>query len=98
MMNALFRISALGLGLGFSLGLGSMMLPAQADEFPPGPMHDTVAKTCVQCHAAGQVTSQRKSRAAWSDTVTQMVANGAAVNDADFDKIVDYLAKNFPAG
>ena len=75
MMNNIFRVSALG----FGLGLGSLLLlaQAQADAFPAGPMHDTVAKTCVQCHPAGQVTSQRKSRAAWSDTVTQMIANGA---------------------
>jgi hypothetical protein len=74
--------------------LGS--LSAGADEFPPGPMHDFVAKTCTQCHPAAQITVQRKSRAGWHDTVDQMVANGAAVSDAQFDKVVDYLAASFP--
>ncbi|HVV26522.1 MAG TPA: hypothetical protein VHC40_01005 [Rhizomicrobium sp.] len=70
---------------------------AQADDFPPGPEHDLVAKTCTQCHAATLITSQGKTREAWADTVTTMIGNGAQVSDADFDKVVDYLAKNFPA-
>jgi hypothetical protein len=77
--------------------LGLLPAMARADEFPPGPMHDFVAQTCTQCHAAAQVTAQRKSRAGWYDTVNQMVANGAPVSDAQFDKVVDYLAANFPA-
>lgn len=70
---------------------------AQADDFPPGPMQGTVTKACAQCHSADVVSSQRKSRADWADTVNQMVANGAQVSNADFDKVVDYLAKNFAA-
>ncbi len=70
---------------------------AQANTLPPGPMHDTVTKACAQCHSAEIISSQRKSRAGWADTVNQMVANGAQVSDAEFDKVVDYLAKNFAA-
>ena len=70
---------------------------ARADTMPPGPMHDTVVKACAQCHSADVVSSQRKTRAGWADTVNQMVANGAQVSDAEFDKVVDYLAKNFAA-
>ncbi len=81
-----------GLIAGFVLIAASA---AQADTLPPGPMHDTVSKACAQCHSADVVSSQRKTRAAWSDTVTQMMANGAQVSDADFDKVVDYLAVNF---
>jgi hypothetical protein len=43
------------------------------------------------------VSAQRKTRADWADTVTQMVASGAQVSDADFDKVVSYLAVSFPA-
>ena len=70
---------------------------ARADTLPPGPMHDTVAKACAQCHSADVVSSQRKTRAAWADTVNQMVAHGAQVSDAEFDKVVNYLARNFAA-
>jgi|694.fasta_scaffold63036_5 mono/diheme cytochrome c family protein len=70
---------------------------AQADTLPPGPGRDMVAKACAQCHSADVVSAQRKTRADWADTVTQMVASGAQVSDADFDKVVSYLAVSFPA-
>ena len=70
---------------------------AQADTLPPDPGRDMVAKACAQCHSADVVSAQRKTRADWADTVTQMVASGAQVSDADFDKVVSYLAVSFPA-
>jgi CO dehydrogenase/acetyl-CoA synthase alpha subunit len=88
----MMRICGLIAGLVF-LATGA----AQANTLPPGPMHDTVTKACAQCHSADVVSSERKTRAGWADTVNQMVANGAQVSDADFDKVVDYLAKNFGA-
>lgn len=67
-----------------------------ADAFAPGDAHDLVAQACTACHAAELVTSSGKTREGWADTVTTMVGNGAAVTDKDFDKVVDYLAKNYP--
>ena len=81
------------MAVGFLLAAGA----AQADDFPAGPMHDTVTKACTQCHTAEVVTSQAKTRDGWLNTVNQMVANGAPVSDAEFDKVVDYLANNYPA-
>ncbi|HEX4271501.1 MAG TPA: hypothetical protein VHZ32_08945 [Rhizomicrobium sp.] len=68
---------------------------ARADDFPPGDMHDVVAKACTACHVAAQVTSQHKTADQWGETVSQMISNGAQVRDEDVDKIVAYLAKNF---
>lgn len=73
----------------------ALTIPALADAFPPGPVHDIVAKACTQCHDASTVISQHKSAAAWSDTVKQMISNGAKVAPADFDAVVTYLSKNF---
>src|ERR1700755_2046154 len=70
---------------------------AQADGLPPGPEHDVVAKACTACHDAGTVTGQHQTAAQWSDTVKQMIGNGAKVAPGDFDKIVTYLARNFGA-
>jgi glucose/arabinose dehydrogenase len=70
---------------------------AQADDFPAGPGHDIVAKACTACHDAGMVTSQHKSQQEWSDTVRQMISNGAQVAPGDVDTVVAYLAKNFGA-
>lgn len=70
---------------------------ANAEEFPAGTGRDIVASACTQCHDAGVVTSQRKTRAEWESTVSQMIANGANVKESSFEQAVDYLARNFPA-
>ncbi len=36
------------------------------------------------------------SRTAWKDEVEDMKDKGAIGTDDDFNKIIDYLAKNFP--
>lgn len=68
-----------------------------ADPFLPGEGHDIVAKACVQCHGAEVITGTGKSREEWTTTVSTMVNNGAVVPEADFSKVVDYLAKTYPA-
>lgn len=90
MKRALFAAAALLLGA----------TAAQADdEFPAGDMHDLVAKACTACHVGAQVTSQHKTAEQWGETVSQMISNGAQIPDADVDKVVAYLAKNFgPTG
>ena len=90
-VKQMMRVS--GLIVGFFLTASA----AQANDLPPGPIHDTVSTACSQCHSPEVVSSQRKTRAAWADTVNQMMANGATVSDTEFDKVVDYLAKKFPA-
>ena len=66
------------------------------DPFPPGEGRDLVSKHCVQCHASDVVTNSGKSRDNWSATVMTMVEMGAAVPPADVNKVIDYLAVNFP--
>jgi glucose/arabinose dehydrogenase len=70
----------------------------QPGGLPAGPEHDLVTKTCTACHDAGMITGQHQTAAQWSDTVKQMISNGAQVAPADFDKIVGYLVKNFGTG
>jgi quinoprotein glucose dehydrogenase len=68
------------------------------DVFAPGPEQGFVQKACTTCHVAAQVTNQRKNRAEWAATVEKMVGFGAQVPDNKFDAVVDYLARNYPAG
>ncbi|WP_294391478.1 PQQ-binding-like beta-propeller repeat protein [uncultured Sphingomonas sp.] len=70
----------------------------RSGEFAPGSERPFVQQACTACHVAAQVTNQRKSRADWSATVEKMVGFGAQVPDAEFDRVVDYLARNYPAG
>jgi glucose/arabinose dehydrogenase len=68
---------------------------AQPGSLPPGPEHEVVVKNCTVCHDASMITSQRQTAVQWSDTVKQMISNGAQVAPADFERIVSYLARNF---
>lgn len=71
--------------------------PAIAQELPPGPEQMLVSQACTTCHMASQFTSHRQTAGQWAETVNQMINKGAVVGDSEFDKIVNYLAKNFPA-
>jgi len=66
-------------------------------EFPPGAGQSEVQAACGPCHAITVVTSARKSESEWAQTVDAMITRGAPVADADYDAIVDYLARNFSA-
>nr|WP_253201185.1 PQQ-dependent sugar dehydrogenase [Sphingomonas quercus] len=68
------------------------------DPFPAGPGHDVVAKACVQCHDASMVTAQHQNAQQWSDTVQQMIANGAQVPPDQLGTVVAYLAAHFGTG
>jgi glucose/arabinose dehydrogenase len=70
---------------------------ANAETLSAGDGSAIVAKSCTQCHDLGMITSQRMTASQWSDTVKQMIANGAQVAPTDFDKVVAYLVKNFGA-
>lgn len=70
---------------------------AQSAALPPGRERDLVVKSCTACHDAGLIVGKRQTAAQWSDTVREMIGNGAQVAPADFDRIVDYLARNFGA-
>ena len=66
-----------------------------AQGLPEGPGRTEFTNTCATCHSLEQVTSQRLSRDAWAQKVESMRSLGAESAQADFDRIVEYLAKNF---
>lgn len=66
-----------------------------ASGLPPGPGHDQVETICAACHAPDVVAQQARTKEQWSEVVDQMIGRGAAVADADYPIIVEYLAKNF---
>ena len=74
---------------------------AQSGGFPAGPDKALVQGKCTGCHVGSQVTSQRRTAAQWASTVETMSSYGATFSDDEFERIVNYLAKNFgpaPAG
>lgn len=65
---------------------------------PPGVGREAVLKGCGGCHGIGQILPERRSRQEWSDTVVNMITQGAPVSDAEFDQVVNYLATHFGPG
>jgi cytochrome c5 len=60
--------------------------------------HEGVYKrSCLTCHDADLVESQRLTRAGWVRTVDKMIRWGASVPEADKEGLVDYLAARYPA-
>jgi hypothetical protein len=77
------------------LGLALTTGFARAQELPPGDMRDTVWAACSHCHQVTRFTALRKARAGWALTVNDMINKGAVIGDNEFDRIVDYLTRNF---
>ena len=81
---------------GAALVAGLILAPATAqDMLPPGPGMEEVMKGCGGCHGVGQIMTEKRSAEEWANTVTMMITNGAPVMEADFDKVVGYLATYF---
>lgn len=62
---------------------------------PDGPGKEVVAHTCLQCHDSASFRKKRLTRDAWSDTVGQMVDQGAQATEKEQAAILDYLVQNF---
>ena len=68
-------------------------VPAQ--DLPDGAGKELVANICTKCHELGRITSKKRTKEEWSDTIDKMAKNGAKATDEEFDQIVTYLAKYF---
>jgi mono/diheme cytochrome c family protein len=64
---------------------------------PPGDGRDVMIRVCSQCHGPDSAADQHLSLEGWQELVNQMVATGAEATPQEFDRIVQYLAKAFPA-
>lgn len=81
---------------GAALVAGVILAPAVAqDSLPPGPGMEETLKGCGGCHGIGQILTERRTAEEWANTTTMMITNGAPVDEADFDKVVGYLATYF---
>jgi mono/diheme cytochrome c family protein len=92
-------VLATTLGLGLVAGLVLARPAIAQDSLPDGPGKAETVAACSGCHGIGQILGEHRAADMWATTVTSMINNGAPVADADFDKVVGYLATNFgPAG
>jgi cytochrome c5 len=75
-----------------------LVASAPAQDLPDGPGKDLVMKVCTVCHELTRITSKKRTKEEWSDTVDKMAMRGAMATDEEFEMIVAYLAKNFGKG
>jgi glucose dehydrogenase len=65
---------------------------------PDGDGKALVTQICSGCHGLETALDRTRTEADWSNVVDSMAARGATATDAEFDRIVKYLAKNFGKG
>lgn len=70
---------------------------AASGTLAPGAGVEVVQTTCTVCHPPAMITSKRRTPQQWRDVVDQMINKGAQVSDEDYDVIVSYLARSYPA-
>ena len=69
--------------------------PARAQGFPDGPGKQVVQEACSVCHGTEVITSMRRSKAEWTETVEDMVSRGAPLMEGEREIVVEYLSRNF---
>lgn len=93
-MIGMFRTKCIAWGAGLVLSMAF----AGAQSLPNAPGKDTVERICGACHSPNMVLGHGMTREQWSNTVSQMIARGAKGTPAEFNEVIDYLAKNLPPG
>jgi competence protein ComEA len=82
----------------FALAFGALAIaPLWAQNLRDGPGKEATVKVCSQCHELARAVSLHQDRAGWQATIEKMVSLGAAASPEDFESILDYLSKNYPA-
>lgn len=82
---------------GLTAGLtGSAAGHARQQEAQDSRAAQTFTAVCSRCHPLERVTTMRRTRSQWEETITTMItARGAQVSDDDFTTILDYLVKEY---
>lgn len=72
---------------------------AQSDPADPSTLDGQalVQERCSECHPVTRVTEASKTREAWQQTVERMLANGARLDEAQQQAVIEYLAEAHPA-
>jgi cytochrome c-type biogenesis protein CcmH/NrfF len=51
---------------------------------------------CTKCHDLKRVESAKKTREEWKATVERMVNQGAELDEAEQQAVIDYLSETYP--
>jgi competence ComEA-like helix-hairpin-helix protein len=64
-------------------------------QLPEGPGKDLTVQVCGKCHDAEVVSGYHQSSQSRTDTISQMIDQGAKGTEGQFNAIRAYLVKNF---
>jgi mono/diheme cytochrome c family protein len=78
-----------------SISAAALLLVPVAGFAQPAGAREAFLKVCGGCHPVETVTSQRRTRAQWQESINSMVARGAKGTDAELAAILDYLTAQF---
>jgi competence protein ComEA len=70
---------------------------AWAQTMPEGPGKAETVKVCGGCHEVARATSMHLDRAGWQTEMEKMISLGAKGSPEEFESILNYLSKSFPA-
>jgi competence protein ComEA len=74
-----------------------LALPLSAQTpLPEGQGKKLVERICNECHGPENYIKKRLTKDGWEKVMQDMIEKGAQGTDAEFDIVVEYLAKNFP--
>ena len=99
LFTALAVVASLGFGAAGAAPV-SYTLPEETAAFKPGPNLEVVQNNCTACHSADYINTQPRGpkfkKDFWQAEVTKMIkVYGAPIDDADVEKIVQYLSENY---
>jgi competence ComEA-like helix-hairpin-helix protein len=71
--------------------------PQPQTRLPESPQTALYVRVCAHCHSLERIESRHRTRTEWSDTIQQMIDDGADASDEEFETITDVLVRNFGA-
>jgi competence protein ComEA len=77
--------------------LFAVALCAPAQSLPEGPGKELVEVICSPCHSTERIVTKQWTKPQWQAKVLEMLQEELDVTQPERDKIVEYLAKSFPA-
>jgi competence protein ComEA len=83
--------------VGLKLLFLAAALTAGAQSLPEGSGKDLVELICSSCHSTERIATKQWTKPQWQAKVLEMLQEETDVTQPERDKIVEYLAKAFPA-
>jgi competence protein ComEA len=83
--------------LSFAVALIAAASIVTAQSLPDGPGKELVEVICSSCHSTERVATKQWTKPQWQAKVLEMLQEELDVTQPERDKIVEYLAKSFPA-